>query len=118
MNPRSPNAFNARPLTARLIALLERAGPLTLAEIANRLNMVDDKETLVTVLHELGPRVVEAAVYRGGSLRVRVWSVEGDSRLRALGPLPRIEYRGPATLEALRAAALRFLTGARRQRGR
>ena len=79
--------------------------------------MVDEKDALRQVLGDLTERVTEAAVCRGGPYRVKVWSVEGDSRLRDLGPLPRVSYRGEETLASLRAAALRRLRRPRARSG-
>lgn len=104
-----------RPLTSRLLALLERAGPLTLAEIANRLALGDEKDLIEETLQELGERVVESSVKRGSWHRVKVWSVVGDSRLRALKPLPRVDYRGAEILAGFTTA---FWKRQRRQRGR
>jgi len=100
-----------RPLPARVIAVLERAGPLTLAEIANRLTMVDDKPLLLETLEDLGEDWVTETIVKGrGPARPqRVWSVVGDSRLRQLEPFPKVSYRAATVLEAFQAAARRRL---------
>ncbi len=108
-----------RPLAYRLIALLERAGPLTLAEIANRLTMGDEKPSLLEALASLREDWVTEVVVKGryATRPQRVWAVIGDSRLRRLEPLPRVSYRGPETLAALQEAVYRRLTSRRRGRG-
>lgn len=102
-----------RPLGARLLGVLERAGPLSLAEVANRLRLEPDetREGLV----ELEERVQERLVKRDGGKPRRLWGVAGDSRWRSYEAVGRVTYHGGATLLALQQAALRKL---KRRRGR
>jgi predicted ArsR family transcriptional regulator len=108
-----------RTLGSRVLGVLERAGPLTVPELANRLGLSDEKETVVDALTELGARVAEARVWRPDYARpVKVWYVVGDSRFKTLRPAPRVAYHAEEVLTAFRRAAYRRLTRRpRRARG-